>query len=76
MLTKSFDLFTTDEFSSEGSEHNNIEEVFDVDPKTADKELINNADAPSVGKCRVIYDYDSNMFDELTIRTGKETKNQ
>jgi len=52
-----------DEFSSEGSE--NIE-VFDEESKAT-----NLISVPSIGRCRVIYDYDANMFDELTIRTGK-----
>jgi hypothetical protein len=54
-----------DEFSSEESEH--TEEVFD-ETEDAKADLIN---APSIGRCRVIYDYDSNMFDELTIRCGE-----
>jgi len=54
-----------DEFSS--GESDQIEEVFDNE-NTKAAELING---PSIGRCRVIYDYDANMFDELTIRSGE-----
>ena len=56
-------LYYTDEFSSEGSEHNI--EVFNEDIKAVNLHAV-----PSIGRCRAIYDYDANMFDELTIRTG------
>ncbi|CAG7820170.1 unnamed protein product [Allacma fusca] len=47
-----------DEFSSEAGSSDNVYE------HDEDK------DVPSIGKCRVLYDYDKNLFDELTIRTG------
>ena len=70
--------FVPDEFSSEG-EHL-PEDVFEPPlPKVKDKEpeLVTEPPpsvVPSIGRCRVIYDYDSNMFDELTIRTGMKLK--
>lgn len=31
-----------------------------------------SGDGPSIGKCRAIYDYEANLFDELSIRVGEE----
>ena len=55
----------TDEFSSEAGSSDNVYDVHDDDK-----------DVPSIGKCRVVYDYDKNLFDELTIRQGKEEGNE
>jgi len=50
-------------------------EVFEDENNGGGCVAINNrqllSDAPSIGKCRAIYDYDANLFDELTIRIGK-----
>ncbi|ODN01561.1 Nostrin [Orchesella cincta] len=56
-----------DEFSSQdsGCDHNT-----DSCGEESNKAPSNLISAPSIGKCRAIYDYDANLFDELTIRTG------
>ena len=44
------------------SQENEVSEIYFLDEK--------HHMSPSVGQCRVIYDYDANMYDELTIRVG------
>ena len=44
------------------SQENEVSEIYFLDEK--------HHVSPSVGQCRVIYDYDANMYDELTIRAG------
>ena len=44
------------------SQENEVSEIYFLDEK--------HHVSPSVGQCRVIYDYDANMYDELTIRVG------
>lgn len=60
-------LVNLDEFSSQdsGCDHNT-----DSCGEESNKAPSNLITAPSIGKCKAIYDYDANLFDELTIRIG------
>lgn len=57
-----------DEFSSQdsGCDHN----TDSCGEESSTKAAPNIISSPSIGRCRAIYDYDANLFDELTIRTG------
>ena len=68
-------VLPTDEFSSQGSDRdyqNNVnghEETSNVDGKEF-VQTVNPATVQASGRCKALYDYDANMYDELTIRTG------
>jgi hypothetical protein len=64
------DVVFLDEFGSEGSAAEGLEVLASVD-EIKIKGTILNSCVPSIGKCRAIYDYDANLFDELTIRIGQ-----
>ncbi|KAK8740521.1 hypothetical protein OTU49_002952 [Cherax quadricarinatus] len=67
-------MIIADEFSSQGSDRDYQTTMTEdnVDSGTKDGVYYAHplASAPSVGRCKALYDYEANMYDELTIRTG------
>lgn len=64
-----------DEFSSQGSDRDYQTAVTgedNIDAGTKDGTYYARPlqSAPSVGRCKALYDYEANMYDELTIKTG------
>lgn len=68
-----------DEFSSQGSDcdvstHGGIQRTVSNDMETrsiaSSAASSSNTIVPSVGKCRVLYSYTANMYDELSIQPG------
>lgn len=68
-------MIIPDEFSSQGSDRDYQTAVTEdnVDSSTKDSVYYANplSSAPTVGRCKALYDYEANMYDELTIRTGQ-----
>ena len=65
----------TDEFSSQGSDRdyqNTVHAEDAADAGISDKFFVQPlpATVQASGRCKALYDYDANMYDELTIRTG------
>lgn len=68
-------MIVTDEFSSQGSDRDYQTAVTgedNIDAGTKDGTYYARPlqSAPSVGRCKALYDYEANMYDELTIKTG------
>lgn len=64
-----------DEFSSQGSDReyqNAVTGEDNVDATTKEDTYYSRPlqSAPIVGRCKALYDYEANMYDELTIKTG------
>lgn len=64
-----------DEFSSQGSDReyqNAVTGEDNVDATTKKDTYYSRPlqSAPVVGRCKALYDYEANMYDELTIKTG------
>ncbi|XP_066964594.1 uncharacterized protein Nost isoform X8 [Macrobrachium rosenbergii] len=64
-----------DEFSSQGSDReyqNAVTGEDNVDATTKEDTYYSRPlqSAPVVGRCKALYDYEANMYDELTIKTG------
>ncbi|XP_066964589.1 uncharacterized protein Nost isoform X3 [Macrobrachium rosenbergii] len=68
-------MIITDEFSSQGSDReyqNAVTGEDNVDATTKEDTYYSRPlqSAPVVGRCKALYDYEANMYDELTIKTG------
>ncbi|XP_071513677.1 uncharacterized protein Nost isoform X3 [Panulirus ornatus] len=67
-------MIIADEFSSQGSDrdYQTVVTEDNVDSGTKDGVYYANplSSAPTGGRCKALYDYEANMYDELTIRTG------
>ncbi|XP_068238088.1 LOW QUALITY PROTEIN: serine-rich adhesin for platelets [Palaemon carinicauda] len=68
-------MIVTDEFSSQGSDReyqNAVTGEDNVDATTKEDTYYARPleSAPVVGRCKALYDYEANMYDELTIKTG------
>ncbi|XP_037795203.1 nostrin-like isoform X1 [Penaeus monodon] len=63
-----------DEFSSQGSDRDYQTAVTEDNLDSGIKDGTYYArpleSVPTVGRCKALYDYEANMYDELTIRTG------
>ncbi|XP_042220680.1 nostrin-like isoform X1 [Homarus americanus] len=63
-----------DEFSSQGSDRDYQTAMTEDNVDSGTKDGVYYArplsSAPTVGRCKALYDYEANMYDELTVRTG------
>ncbi|XP_047499178.1 uncharacterized protein LOC125045783 isoform X2 [Penaeus chinensis] len=67
-------MIIADEFSSQGSDRDYQTAVTEDNLDSGIKDGTYYArpleSVPTVGRCKALYDYEANMYDELTIRTG------
>lgn len=70
-------MLVTDEFSSQGSDRDYQatinEENIDSGPKDGSYYAHPLPAATTGSRCKALYDYEANMYDELTIRTGNSS---
>lgn len=68
-------MIIADEFSSQGSDRDYQTAVTEDNLDSGIKDGTYYArpleSVPTVGRCKALYDYEANMYDELTIRTGQ-----
>lgn len=67
-------MLVTDEFSSQGSDRDYQATMNDenAEPNIKDRPYYAHPlpTAAAGSRCKALYDYEANMYDELTIRTG------